>query len=274
MKITVLVIGILGLFASSAQAEYTIEKYRSSNSYSVGIEGFHETYKEPIASLVDTANYGSITANWTHYFVPSARKQYFFGLDGRTSYSPKDNYESISGTSSGDTQREFDLRLLSGIRYNNTDTESLSVFSGLGLRYYRDEGKGIVTNLGAAGYDRRISQIYIPLGLTYNITTDSGWVITPSIEGDLLVNGTVETRLQNLGGEDLKNTQGFASGYALRAELMIGLHNSSGVVWQVGPFVRYWNVSDSDSSCDSFGSCGYEPKNSRAQYGAELRLKW
>lgn len=258
-------------FAGPACAEYSIT--HPSDSYSIGIEGFRETYTEPVANLSDTANYGSITGNWTHYFVNASGRQFFAGLDGRLSYSPRDHYQSDSGYSSGDGQTELDVRLLAGMRFTNADLESLSPYIGAGVRYYRDDGKGIVTDTGASGYDRRITQVYLPIGVTYNYKTAEGWSLTPTLEGDVLINGTVETRLQNIGGSDVENTQGFGTGYGLRADFMAGLENN-GFTWQAGPFVRYWHVNNSDMTCDDINGCGYEPKNTRTQYGAEVKLLW
>ncbi|MEI7670078.1 MAG: hypothetical protein WCJ33_08355, partial [Pseudomonadota bacterium] len=246
---------------------------KETESYGLGVEGFRDVYKEPIFSLTDTTNYGAITADYTNYLGSPNKKQLFLGLDGRASYGT-DHYESTSGTLSGAAQYEFDARLVGGIRFNNEGFESFSPYTGLGVRYFRDEGKGTVTDLGYYGYDRRITQFYLPLGVAYSYINEDGWSFTPVIEGDVLLGGNVETRLQTFGLGNLENKQKFGSGYGLRAEFMVGWKDADGgVTWKVGPFVRYWDIKDSESNC-TIGVCGLEPKNTRLQYGAALRMSW
>lgn len=255
--------------------------YAAKGTFGIGIEGFRDTYKEPTLDLKTETDFGSITGYYSQQMP-----RYFYAIDGRASYGT-DDYESPSGKLSGVPQWEFELRGRFGLNrplWGGT----LAPYTGLGMRYYRDEGKGYATDTGALAYDRRIFQAYIPIGATLSYVTEDGWHITPGIEGDLMFYGNVNSRLTNLGtvfvpgvglGEfkdPAYNRQKF--GYGGRAELMVGKSQGS-YSWQVGPFIRYWHVQKSDGKTyvDSSGTPVidvFEPKNDRTQIGVAARILW
>ena len=285
MRISTLLLFTAGMsaFFSPAFAEYAVAHYnpRGHDEYSLSAGGFKDTYKEPIFDLNTTANYGQASAGWTHYFSGSPVKQGFTSLEGRGSYSSGSHYKSTSGSVSGAKQYEFDVRFLTGFKFLNGNFESISPYTGLAVRYFRDELKGSVTDLNKYGYDRRITQLYVPLGVKYNYTTDEGISFTPTVEGDLLLTGDVESRLGNLDGYPyVHNTQKPGSGYGLRTSFMVGFRSDENITIEAGPFIRYWHVNDSKgakcvpSSTPGYEYCYLEPKNSRTQYGAEVRLLW
>lgn len=246
----------------------------SSNTYGVGVEGFHDLYREPSLNLTDRTNYGSVTG----YYQRSS-KQYFTAVDARASYGT-DKYQSPSGTLNGVPQWEFELRTRFGLTYPMWGG-SLSPYIGLGARYFRDEGKGYLSSNNAQAYDRRIFQFYVPIGASYAYTTESGWTISPQAELDVLAYGNVSTRLTNLTGvqfsDPATNTQHL--GFGGRSELMFGkaMENYS---FQVGPFIRYWWFADSakDSYEDASNPGHYltvkEPQNNRTQIGVAARVLW
>lgn len=232
----------------------------AGSSYSLGVEGFYDHYREPDPDVTDNTGYGSITG---HYIYDFSRA--FLALDGRASYG-QDNYRSPSGTSSGADQYEFETRFRLGTTLSHGNA-AWSPYTGIGLRYFMDQGKGIVTDQGALGYDRRITQYYLPVGLTYSYASETGWTFAPNIEYDQLIHGHVETRLQNIGIYDVNNNQ--TDGYGLRGEFMVG-QKYDHYSWQAGPFVRYWNIQDSSIDYNGF----YEPHNTRLQTGIAARLNW
>jgi hypothetical protein len=247
----------------------------SKDHFGFGVEGFHDEYKEPSLDLTDKTNYGSVTA----YYSREISKKTFFSLDGRASYG-KDDYSSPSGTLSGTPQIEFDIRGRFGRTYPLWGGD-ISPYTGLGLRYFLDEGKGYVSSLGAQAYDRRIMQLYIPIGASFNFMTNSGWSITPQAEGDIMFFGTVDSRLTNvIGGGFLDpayNDQRL--GFGFRSELMFGKSMGSYSI-QAGPFLRYWTVNKSNST-EYFDAVTnlpvgavYEPKNNRTQVGVAVRVLW
>jgi len=231
------------------------------NDFSLGVEGFYDAYNEPQIDVNINTYYGSITGKWIHKWNP-----FFTALDGRYSVGT-DNYSSPSGTFSGAVEDETDDRIRVGANLG-----AFAPYLGLGVRYFVDNGKGEVTSLGAFGYDRRITQLYAPIGITYTHTTDSGWILSPNIEFDPLLYGNVNSRLGTVPGfYNINNTQ--HSGYGVRGEFMVGW-NVNKLELQCGPFVRYWNIHDSDVTTDPAGNQWIEPHNNRTQYGLAFRMLW
>ena len=81
----------------------------SSNSYSVGVQGFRDHYSEPEATVDEHANFGAVTAGYAHTFDNNM----FGAVDGRASYG-RDNYKSADGTLDGIPEYEFEGRLRGG----------------------------------------------------------------------------------------------------------------------------------------------------------------
>jgi hypothetical protein len=241
---------------------------RAGGQFSIGIEGFGDRYREPTpaADVTDTSAYGSITAGYLY----TGQQHWFTSVDGRASYG-RDSYKSPSGTSSGAPQYEGELRFRLGAVLHELGGV-FSPYTGIGWRTFLDNGAGTQTNLGYYGYDRYINQIYVPLGVALSYHTDDDWTLTPVLEFDALLYGHVESKVSQFIGTDINNDQN--DGYALRGEFMIG-HRFGEHEFQFGPFVRYWNVEDSDFQADPThpGYGFYEPHNTRLQAGAALRMK-
>lgn len=265
---------ITAFFSSQAFAGFQAPAEDQANLFSVGIEGFHDHYFEPSPDVTVGTDYGSVIASWSHAanFVQDAR--FLFGMDGRYSYGTA-SYRSPSGILDGAAQDEFEGRVLMGIEYPHFVSGTLSPYIGLGLRYFVDNGKGELTNLGKTAYDRRIEQLYFPLGATYDYKFGDGWSISPNVEYDQLIRGNVNSRLQNDGGYNVNNTQSH-NGYGFRGELLVGKQLKK-VTVQAGPFIRYWNVRDSNLVHTPNLPPGWgweEPSNTRVQYGFELKASW
>lgn len=273
---------VIAYSPSFAYADSQPQNSQKSNEYSLGLEGFHDRYREPSVGVTDTTDYGSITGSWTHYWPMMNEDSFLLGTDGRFSYG-KDSYKSPSGISSGAKEDEFDGRIITGVKYGDFVYGSLSPYIGLGLRYFVDNGKGNHTNLGAFAYDRRITQGYVPIGMTYNYAAAEGWTITPNIEFDPIMRGNVNSRLNNGGGFYTLNGVTYKSynidnkqqhnGYGLRGSIMLGW-TTRNVNFQAGPFIRYWRFENSDVTIDPNGNGWIEPKNTRTQVGMELKAVW
>jgi hypothetical protein len=230
------------------------------DSFTLGIEGYYDNYQEELVSLDSTGYFGGITASYEHSFNPD----WYAAAELRAAYGSND-YESISGTIDGIPEWEVETRLLAGYTPRYYQQRPLRLYTGLGTRYFSDELKGEVTNLGFAGYDRRIFQVYLPIGFTYQFAA-YGLNFAPTIEYDKLLWGNVSSRLGTLGGpyRNIENEQ--TEGYGLRGELMMSQMDASGRGWQFGPFFRYWDIPDSDVDGGFI-----EPKNTRLQAGANVK---
>ncbi len=261
----------------------------SNNTYGVGIEGFRDRYREPGLNLTDTTNYGSITGYYSHRLGTHS----FVAIDVRGSHGKDDYTQPESGQLSGVPQWEYELRGRIGTSlpfWGGT----LSPYTGIGGRWFIDEGKGYKTNTGALAYDRRIQQFYIPIGASLAYESGDGWTVTPQAEMDLMFYGNVDTRLTNLPYLTLRTATGYRNvtvedpaenrqsfGLGLRSELMFG-KAMEGYSLQAGPFVRYWYVPDSKKMTYVNSATGlpdpdatfYEPKNNRTQVGISARVLW
>lgn len=252
-----------GVAAIALSASAAAAGQYDTNYFNVGVEGFYDVYNEPGPAVDVDTYYGSLTGKWVHNW-----SSYFTAVDLRYSIG-RDNYSSPSGSYSGATEDETDDRIRVGMNLG-----AFSPYIGAGVRYFVDNGKGQVTDLGAQGYDRRITQLYVPLGVSYTHTMDNGWTITPNIEYDQLAYGNVNTRLGTIPGLfNISNTQ--TSGYGIRGEFMVGWKTAnSKTELQCGPFIRYWNISTSNTTIDPAGNGWIEPANNRTQYGLALRVLW
>jgi hypothetical protein len=236
--------------------------HAGSNEYSLGVEGFYDEYHEPDGNLETKAGYGSITGNYTHDW-----NAFFAAIDGRVSYGSED-YESISGSSTGTSAWELDGRIRGGYAIRLGGGNYFSPYLGVGTRYYYDEGKGTVTSLGAEGYDRKITQVYIPIGFNFSHPFGNGFTLTPNLEYDQLVWGHVSSRLGTLPGyPNVINIQ--HDGWGIRGDVMLGFEQY-GINWQVGPFIRYWDIQTSNIADGGWE----EPDNTRLQVGLALRALW
>lgn len=239
---------------------------KSSGNFTLGIEGFQDEYEEP-GLMKETTDFGAVTAGYTY----SDSNRFFLTTQGRVALGENDYESPISGTYSGARQFEADVRVVGGQGYG-TDGR-LRLYTGLGVRYYRDESKGFVTDVGDHGYDRRIAQVYWPIGASYEIRTRY-FSITPKAEADFLLYGNVSSRLQNVGLANLDNRQDAFTGYGLRGEVMLG-RDMGNYALQFGPVFRYWDIGESNvSQVPGFAIVGVEPDNERTQVGAAARVIW
>lgn len=231
---------------------------RPKNQFSLGIIGFYDEYQEDSIGLTDKGVFGGITANYTHYFNP----RWYGELGAEAAYGATD-YESTSGNINGIDQWSVENRVIAGFDRAYPDNTHLKTYAGLSTRYFSDELKGKTTQFGAQGYDRRIFQVFLPIGMTYEFAS-AGWNFAPNIEFAPLLWGNVSSRLGTLPGYPyVKNRQ--TTGYHLRGEFMMSQLDARGRGWQLGPFVRYWDIPDSDVD-NGF----IEPENTRLQLGAKL----
>jgi len=252
----------------------TVSEARADNSYSVGVEGFRDAYKEycvdgaGVDPKVDIhTDYGSVTASYQH-----TAGSYFTAIDGRYSQGDAD-YKSLSGTINNISDKEGEARLRFGA--NMVAWHGIVMpYIGVGARLFFDQGKGMFSSIGAEAYDRHITQLYAPLGVTYQFNWGS-WVFRPNAEVDALFWGKVESHLGEVRGNyNVENTQ--HGGVGLRGEFMAGQQYKY-FGWEIGPFVRYWHVDASDivsTPATPPGTGLEEPKNARLQVGGALRVNF
>ena len=246
-------------FAAAPQPTHKV------NQYSLGVDGFWDRYREPIADLETNSAFGGLTGSWTHYYDPL----WFSKVELRGDYGRED-YKSISGSEDGITAWEYDARMLAGYDKDTGGGGHIKPYLGLDMRYYREDGKGGVTSLDKEGYDRRILQFFLPVGVTYDMPTSSGYHLVPTLEGGPLLYGNVSSRLGNIPG-NTNEVNHQHSGYEVRGDFMVDKLNAQGQGLEFGPFIRYYHVDDSDITGTGIDRGG-EPNNSRLQVGGKASV--
>ncbi|MES2985446.1 MAG: hypothetical protein V4735_09695 [Pseudomonadota bacterium] len=235
-----------------------------ANRFSLALGGYYDEYEENTIGMNEKGRFFSLEGSYEHYF----NDRWFLGAEARGSKGEADYTSSATGSADNIEQWELEGRLLGGSDKLLPGGDRLKLYSGLGTRYFSDELKGAVSTTGARGYDRRITQFYIPIGATYSFSA-LGLEWAPNLEYDHLLYGHVQSRLQNLPPRHALNNDQY-DGYGLRGELMVGKTDSSGFGWQAGPYFRYWDMQDSEwDQTPTTG--GYEPANTRIQVGAKVK---
>lgn len=236
-----------------------------THHWSLGFDGFYDRYREPSLNLETEGTYYGMNASYEFY--SRRMEDLYSGIDLRASIGESD-YESGSGTIEGLDESEYEARWKIGIS-TIRDGRGVVPYTGLGARYYRMDGKDVVSSLGAQGYDRNIFQVYIPVGVNLH-TQLGGWNIRSNLEYDHLFAGWVSSRLGTIPGyENAMNHQD--SGFGLRAELLAGQTYDNGMGFVIGPFLRYWDVDDSKTDSQAAGTF-YEPQNDRLHAGVTAKF--
>lgn len=236
---------------------------------SAGLTYYGDTYEEPGLMETDTNYFGLVGSfGYKHQGLLTM-------LDASMATGEADYTSNGTGSAEGIREYEFDNRLLFGMESDYAPNQMFTYYTGLGHRYYDMKLKGVVTTTGALGYDRRISQLYIPVGMKYSYLTESGWHLRPGAEFDWLFWGNVSSRLRGTGIAGLNNVENRQKkGFGLRGEFMIGKDASAtnGLGFEFGPYVRYWDVDDSDVQPIGNNLQGLEPANERTQFGVSAKM--
>lgn len=258
------------LYCPPALAQMVELSRLSRHDVRIGVEGFQDKYIEDSVRLVEHARFAAATAEYIH-----SSNGFFSSAYIRAGYG-RDDYKSISGTIRDIPQYEGEFRVRTGLSIpigNVGGVKALVPYIGLGTRYFYDNSKNQVTSLGFFGYDRRIIQLYAPIGAMWQFEK-WGYTFSTTGEFDILLYGRVESRFRNFDptAATLINKQ--KKGYGIRGEFMMGQRYED-FGWEIGPFVRYWDVDDSDPDTipSGFNAGTYiEPENTRTQVGAALRV--
>lgn len=257
----------LGLLALPAAAQDTTISYTGA----LGIEAHRQRYREPSLDVTEKGWFGGLTAEGT-----AELRLWQLRGDVRLAYGQMEY--SGSGTADGIDDAAFEGRILLARAIPIGDgRHRVTPYFGYGYRRLMDYLGGHITSTGAAGYDRLSQYHYMPVGVEGTFRLGAGWSVKPTVEYDQLLEGSQDSYLSQAvaGLGDLHNTQ--ESGWGLRASIMLQT-----TAWQrpieFGPFVRYWNIEDSDVQPVTFRGLtvggGFEPANETIEAGAALKLRF
>jgi hypothetical protein len=252
---------------ASAHADSLVSDYlRTRDGQELGLTLSSYSYQEPSVSVGMTAiNYG---LEYQKTSLLSDGRFLTAGIDYATG---TDRY---SGSGTLDVPKYYyDAKLAIGTDWVY-GSQIVSPYLGLGYRFLNQTGGGLTTSTGAVMYDRQSTYLYIPVGLKQRSLTGDGAVWESSFELDYLVSGNQFSGLSvmnNFGytsSTDINNRQ--TSGYGLNASFMYKRPDG----WSLGPYWKYWNISNSDlatwtykSGSTSYTKSMYEPANTTEEFG-------
>ena len=255
-----LALAALLLAASSAIAQDGASRLATRPGLEIGGQAAYYDYKEPNFAEIKGPRLGFVGA-WTAV----SDRSVFFRIDGRASYGSLD-YQG-SGSSSGVPDLILEARAVVGFDWA-LNSATLSPYAGLGYRYLYDDLTGY-SSTGAAGYRRYSNYLYAPIGVTLRFDLSPEWVLAPTAEWDVFIQGKQKSMLSdaNPAAANPTNTQNHGSGY--RFYLMFEKDRLA-----VGPYLHYWHIQDSDVQPIGGGRLGLEPENFTHEYGLELRYRF
>ena len=260
-------IAVLAMLAGKAEAAGT--KNTSSDSFEIGLEGQYYQYREPLFAKLQGYGIGldgTYTYNWNSWFLRANVIADFYNL----------NYSS-DGTGSLDGIDDYkqDYRGMFGHSWKVGKGTTVSPYLGIGYRMLFDANGENISSAGAAGYNRRSQYLYAPIGVGLDFKAGN-WGLRTYGEYDFLIRGWQTSYLRDLGFDNnIENNQ--TGGFGLRGAVMvdppINFYHFS-----VGPYVRYWNIHESDLQTLYFGGAaigtGQEPRNNTLEYGLEASVRF
>ncbi|HAS90423.1 MAG TPA: hypothetical protein DCS48_14160 [Desulfovibrio sp.] len=262
-KLIVFIIALL-LFSSSAFA--ADKELFPTNEFKLGYVGMYMYYDEPDVMHEKGFLNGGFGA-WTGYFTDYniMLNAEFEGLAGSLRYSGK--YSDGTPLRCDTDDYFISVRATIGLGYDLGHT-GITPYTGIGARYWNDDIKA------TGGYERQIKQLYLPLGVNIVTHLDDGWSIGGTLEGDLLLGGTVKSKLSQVGSayQDVNNKQEFASGGGGRISAFLEYYFDDYALG-MEPYFRYWCIAESGK--DTVNSGTYvEPENKFYMSGIRLYVKF
>ena len=241
-----------------------------ASEFKLGYEGMYMYYDEPNLMHekgILNGGFGSWTGYFTKYNIMTSLEAE--GVAGSLKYT---GHYSDGTSLKCDTDDYFisaRATIGKGFDFGNI---GLTPYTGIGGRYWNDKIKT------SGGYEREITQLYMPLGLNVIAKMDDNWSVGGTFEGDLFLGGEVKSKLSQAGAgySDAKNTQEFMNGGGGRVSMFMEYDFNS---YSVGiePYFRYWQFAKSKADNVLYGgSMGnvVEPKNKFYMSGLRVYLKF
>jgi len=244
---------------------------RIQHEINFGPDISHITYKEPGVMKEKGWFYGIAGEAYLKYPL-SKCWNLTAGLDAKYAWGKVDYSSDSSGDMNGIKDKLFEARLIVGPEWHIYENISIMPYVGFGYRKLTDDSSGKETDLGASGYKREIKYSYVPIGISGTYYINPNWKIKGYAEYDYFIHGKVKSYLSDVDPnsyEDIKNTQD--KGYGIRAGISVA-RKFKAVELSGGPYVKYWNIKESNISYDRWGNGWVEPKNHSTEVGAMLRI--
>lgn len=189
------------------------------------------------------------------------------------------DYEG-SGKLTGIPEYYYSAKIAFGRKIDYTNY-TIKPYIGYGYRYLKESGGGMTTTTNAWMYDRASTYNYIPIGIIHEMPLQAkNSKLTTTFEYNQLVSGNQFSGLSVGNGTrngtvlanipDINNSQ--TSGYGLNLSVMY-----SESKWSIGPYIKYWNIAQSDTVSATILVNGasrrysaWEPANNTVEYGIKI----
>jgi hypothetical protein len=261
----------------------------SLNALEMGAEASYIRYEEP--DFMKNAGYmAGVFAAYTHRtstnqhikklgdIFSDENKVNMYRLDGKLSFGQVDYTSQNTGEIDNIDDYMFEIRGTAGYDIPISDVLRLTPYLGFGFRHLNDDSGGRASTTGHLGYERESRYFYAPIGLETQRTFQNNWTAAMVFEYDLFLDGTQKSHLGDAvsGIDTVKNDQD--KGYGLRGSFKLTKQKEGYDVF-VEPFVRYWNIEDSDLAVITYsgspiGLVGQEPANNSTEYGVKLGVRY
>ncbi|MBP9853736.1 MAG: autotransporter outer membrane beta-barrel domain-containing protein [Candidatus Omnitrophica bacterium] len=189
-----------------------------------------------------------------------------FAVDARLGFGQVDYTSNSYGSLDDIDDIIFEVRGRTGYDFPVAEDSRITPFVGFGYRYLNDDSSGMVTTTGLSGYEREANYFYIPIGVEASTALENDWSLGASLEYDIFIAGRQKTHLDTLA----ENEQD--KGYGVRGSVRASKKLENINVF-VEPYVRYWNVDDSDSVPVIYNGLPYsgqEPENNSLETGVRV----
>lgn len=267
-KLVLLIATLFLLFSSASHADP--KELFPVSEFKLGYEGMYMYYDEPDVMHEKgflNGGFGSWTGYFTEYRIMANAE--IEGLAGSLRYH---------GQYSDGTALECDTddyfisgRATIGKGFGDGKT-GFTPYVGIGVRRWYDKIKA------TGGYERFITQYYLPVGINMISNMDDGWSIGGTLEGDLLLSGTVESKLSQVGSSysNAENTQELGTGGGGRISAFLE-KDLDGYALGLEPYFRYWYFEESEKDTVRYGGSNaqvVEPENKFYMSGIRLYVKF
>jgi hypothetical protein len=257
------------------------------NQMELGVESYGYRYEEPNFAKLEGYWFGffgaythrlhenDIIRSWQDVFNPNNSFN-MFRVEGRFAYGNLDYESNGSGSHKDEPNYVYNIKGTLGYDLNFSPTLRVTPYAGVGYRYLLDDNGGKIypyNGVNYFSYDRESYYVYIPIGLDVLNRLDHGWSIGYRFEYDALVDGTQKSHFEDADPNynTIKNDQN--SGYGLQAYIRV-MKDYERFGLFVEPFVRYWDIEDSDISAVTYAGAldgyGLEPANTSTEWGVRL----
>lgn len=249
------------------------------NAFDLGTEVYYFHYEEPGLMEEEGVFYGVRVGCTGRGWIPaspqasSADGGTMFRAEGRFAFGQVDYDGGIIDLDTGAVTPcnmddiddwVFEGRLLLGADWLYGSALN-TVYAGIGYRYLNDD-----SSFDPAGYERESNYLYVPIGYEFDSSHMTGWSFGFGAEFDVFIVGNQRSHLSDVDPaySDVDNRQN--SGYGCRASVRLQ-HKTEAVIFSVEPFIRYWNIDDSEVEYETFGTL-IEPANETTEYGISVLL--